>query len=912
MFLKSRVLLLAAITALGGAPSASAEEEDVFDLSLEELAEVVAIGIRGSLQQSLERKRNARNIVDAITAEDIGAFPDQNLAEALQRVSGVAIDRKSGEGAFTSIRGLGPQFVRVTANGRTLPSNVDNQAAGDAQLIANDGSRIVSFDQFQSGLVQALEVYKSPQADLIEGGLGGIVNVQTRRPLDIGKRALNFNVLGTFNALAESSDPRVSGLFNDTFADETLGFMVSASWDDRTVREDEIDIPDYDMRAFDLDGDGATDVSGFMPANLRGAFIEEERERLNVSSALQWRPSHRLEIALDVLYTQFNREPFILRLPFRTQAGISNAIVDAVQETDNGEDILTFFETAGARPRTFPYFLTADTDGISIGGNVDFQLNQQVGFNFDLALSENETHGSTDSVFYDAGPALASFDIRNRFIGTYAIDEDLNDPNRFTHATLTSSDSLSVDEELQARADVRYDFEQSWLESIQAGIAFRDRQRDDRTRGFSTNAFLGEPLTDIGTIAFPTSDFLTGINTNFPTSWIVPDVPVAMHRFLVERRDEIPSTTFDNATQPTSSDIQFEEQSLAGFVMLDLAGSMGETPYTGNVGVRIVETDQTTAGLVQDVEGFFTPPGGTASTIIFGPPNLERVDTSYTEILPSFNLRFELRDDLLFRFAGAKVMSRPGFAQLNPGQVSNASLRLIASGNPNLDPITAWQTDLALEWYFAEYAIVAVSPFMKWVDSFITQATTTQTLPDIDPDTGQPVVLNIVQPRNEKGARVGGVELIYQQAFGGLPEPFDGLGVQFNYTFVDTDAEFVNPRTGSTFDVPGLSRNTFNAVVFYEKGRLSGRLAFNQRDEFLASIADTRGNPLFTRKFNALDASLSYRFNDKVTFSFEGINLTDENVVQFNTIGRASREFFNFENNTGRRFTAGVRVQLGD
>ena len=185
-------------------------------------------------------------------------------------MTGVGIDRQKGEGAFLTVRGLGPDFVQVTTNGRAQVSNVQTQSSGDARNSNNNGSRIVGFDQYQSGLVQAVEVYKSPQANHYEGGLGGVVEVQTRRPIDIGRRVVSLSARAIHGELAGETDPAVFGLFSDKFADDTLGFMISAQWDDRTLREDEVDITSFTPveRGYDLDRDGTDDVTGFNPKNV--------------------------------------------------------------------------------------------------------------------------------------------------------------------------------------------------------------------------------------------------------------------------------------------------------------------------------------------------------------------------------------------------------------------------------------------------------------------------------------------------------------------------------------------------------------------------------------------------------------------------------------------------------------------
>ncbi len=896
--------------ALLAAPGLAEEAGSAGDQEYDE--EVVVVGIRGSLRQSLERKRNADNFVDAITAEDIGAFPDQNLAESLQRMTGVGIDRQKGEGAFLTVRGLGPDFVQVTTNGRAQVSNVQTQSSGDARNSNNNGSRIVGFDQYQSGLVQAVEVYKSPQANHYEGGLGGVVEVQTRRPIDIGRRVVSLSARAIHGELSGETDPAVFALFSDKFADDTLGFMISAQWDDRTLREDEVDITSFTPveRGYDLDRDGTDDVMGFNPENVRAVYTGQERERLNISAALQWRPTERIDVTWDLLYSEFNRETFLLRLPLRTNASINSGMVDAVQVNDNGTNVLATFETVNAVPRPFPFQADNEVESISTGINLDFAVNDRLNVSVDVALSQAENDGRELLYLTEvAGRVRVRTEMTGKDAPAVTIGRDLSNPADFITVGVGDRNQVLKDDEIQFRADAEYTFPDSdFLESIEVGVSYRDRERNDFGRGIFTTAFFGEPV--IGVEGFPVSDFLTGISTNFPKEWLNPDIHGAVQHYLVDRRNEIPEGSFRGLTERTASDILYDEQITAAYVMANFSGQIGDTPFSGNFGIRYVDTETEATGLVQDVTGFVVI-SPTLANLIFSDPFLRGSTNSYTEVLPSLNLRFELRDDLILRAAAASVLSRPAFGVLNPGQGGSAVLRLITSGNPDLEPITADQLDLALEWYFADYAIASAGAFYKTAEGFVETGTTFRTLSDvIDPQTDEPVVLRVNQPSNGPDTTIQGFEFAYQQTFARLPEPFDGLGVTLNYTFIDSADDFLNQLTGTKFGILGLSENTYNVSVFYEKGPFSARIAYNHRDEFLEDLTDTRGHPQFVDAYEQWDASLKYRMNDKVTFTLEAINLTDENVTLYHVLGTGSQEWFNAEQNTGRRIFAGVRVQF--
>ncbi len=498
---RSRPVLITAVlgAALLAAPGLAEEAGSAGDQEYDE--EVVVVGIRGSLRQSLDRKRNADNFVDAITAEDIGAFPDQNLAESLQRMTGVGIDRQKGEGAFLTVRGLGPDFVQVTTNGRAQVSNVQTQSSGDARNSNNNGSRIVGFDQYQSGLVQAVEVYKSPQANHYEGGLGGVVEVQTRRPIDIGRRVVSLSARAIHGELSGETDPAVFALFSDKFADDTLGFMISAQWDDRTLREDEVDITSFTPveRGYDLDRDGTDDVMGFNPENVRAVYTGQERERLNISAALQWRPTERIDVTWDLLYSEFNRETFLLRLPLRTNASINSGMVDAVQVNDNGTNVLATFETVNAVPRPFPFQADNEVESISTGINLDFAVNDRLNVSVDVALSQAENDGRELLYLTEvAGRVRVRTEMTGKDAPAVTIGRDLSNPADFITVGVGDRNQVLKDDEIQFRADAEYTFPDSdFLESIEVGVSYRDRERNDFGRGIFTTAFFGEPVIGV-------------------------------------------------------------------------------------------------------------------------------------------------------------------------------------------------------------------------------------------------------------------------------------------------------------------------------------------------------------------------------------------------------------------------------
>ncbi len=913
--------------ALPGVQVAFAEEDD--DQIIEE---VVVTGIRGSLRQSLDLKRDADNVMDALVAEDIGKFPDQNLAESLQRISGVAIDRMRGEGAQVSIRGLGPQFTRVLVNGRGALSGGTQAFAGN--IGDHTQTRTFRFESMQAELVQRVEVYKSVQANLLEGGMGGTINIRTRRPFDNGgRRIVAGNVFMTDDALADDNGYRFAGVYSDSFADNTLGFLVSVAGDDRITREDWFNIPDYEPKVFnnainlatgellrgcDLPGIANPNVGcGYAPGNIRQGVLVEDIQRINASAALQWRPNEQWDVTFDVLYSQMDRDYDDFQMPWRYQAGLANGASEVLLDENQ---IVTYIRTETSRPRPFQRPRTEDIQNQQFAVNAKYTPTEKWTLNFDISHATGTRDRFRPDNYYDIPAVPLIYDIRDGYIPKITVEENLLDPNVYDFIFYREGLDVSEDTETQFRFDATYHFDDGT--AFHAGLSYRDRERFWVRRSFAFGPrygdFPGEKLTDVNHYNLPVDNPFDGISgAEWPSDWLLPDHDDVRDKYLIGRRDEINPVRFEAANTAHAEDFTITEDTLAVYFMVEMSGTIGDFPWSGNVGARWVQIDRSSTGNVQPVETMVFLEAAGIWEFDLGPAEFQQHPNRFAEVLPALNLKFELREDLIARFAWGKVMTQPSFVDLNPGGTKHASTRRVQEGDPNLEPYIAEQLDIGLEWYPTDDAIIALQAFGKQVDSFIIQITELRDWvePDgstlYDPESGGNVRLQYQGPANEEGAFIGGVEFAAQYAFTQLPSPFDGLGVIFNHTWVDTDAEFINPGSGVAFDVPGLSRNTTNAVIFYEKYKVSARVAWNKRESFLTSITSLRGNPQFTSDYWQLDAGFGYQVTDKISIVFEAINITDENVDQFNLVGPVSRlEQLYVISNSGRRMQAGVRVRL--
>ncbi len=906
-------VLLGSTVSIGAAIAESEEESEVME-------EIVVTGIRGSMQQSLERKRNADHFVDAITAEDIGAFPDQNLAEALQRISGVAIDRKSGEGAFVSVRGLGPQFVATTIGGRVSASNVA-PGSHDGTGNSNPKSRAVGFHGFQSGLVHAVEIHKSPRADHVEGGLGGFVDIQPRKPFDLGKRHIALSLDTTINELSDDTAPGVFALFSDVLTD-TMGLMVSAQWDNRVFRSDQLHLTYFrDPRTAVING---VEIGpGYTPNNYLARMHTTDRDRLNISSSLQFRPSDRVDVTFDMLYASNVADETEYLRSFRIAQGHSR-LTDATVVDDNGTGIYTMYSSSGAGAFIQHATETVDNVAVNYGANLKIQATDNLALNFDVAVSDTEVPiQNRDALMRNTRTQMTYRQNGPGGVPSMSSSSPLTDVNHWSVVKHSVQEHLVDDSNVQFRVDATYQFDADWLDTAQVGVRTYRQERRDRARYLNSRAFINRPITEFGGgLAFPVeSNFLDALGAEFPSPILSPNFDALQETFIT-RADEIragggfSTGTGKSLDEYTSGrfneDINHEDDGNAIYAMVTFSGDLGDTPYSGNVGVRYVDNSTGSEGqIVQPLTIDYSDPS--APELVLSSPEFLNIGHDYTELLPSLNLRFDPRDDVVVRVALAKVFSRPAYRELNPRNSVQANNRTMNAGNGRLEPTVGVQFDLALEWYFADYSIVSFGLFTKEIEGFVQNDVELVPFGNvIDPDTNQPLVLEAFRPLNTGESDLVGMELAFQRTFADLlPAPFDGFGVIANYTYINSGTDFESAKTMASYSIPGLSENTINFTVFYEKGPWGGRISYNFRDDFLDNIGVAwQPHPYFVESYKQFDASFSYAPNDRLSFALEGINLTDESVYYYNRVGSGQEDHFSSAINAGRRFMLGARWKM--
>ncbi|MBV6851200.1 TonB-dependent receptor [Xanthomonas euvesicatoria] len=819
----------------------------------QQLDTVQVTGTRSSVTKAQLVKQNAEQIVDSIVAEDIGKLPDNNVAEALQRISGIQISRNYGEGSAIAIRGL--TQVRTELNGRDI-------------FTANDG-RGLSFEDVSAELLGGVNVYKNPSADMIEGGLGGTVDLRTRLPFDYDGRKIAGSVQYNYYDLADDGKPAFSGLFSDRWQTGIgeIGILVNYSQQKSPFRQDTISIEPWYTQT-DLPGYEGQGVS--VPHGAGINTTVGERERKTGAFAIQWRPNDAVEVYTQVLRSDYDFSwhdySFFALTGANPMQGLPGIQVNNRNEFVNGS-----FQNLPTESNTSLTERHSVTTDYSLGAK--WTVNEKLTLSTDFQYVDATTTGtryilSTGQVtspqfnvdFRGDLPRLSVTDAS----GAEGYLADVNNYNGWRYHLDNKDDNKGT--EFAWRSDMDLAFDSDFVRSFKAGVRYTDR--DAETKGniyrfMCINNCDGAPFSQypgIGVMTNPITDFFRGQSHAFGPTLTASDAAVANYQQTLAAFGASPLEFAPNNINTQN------EKTYAAYGVLRF-GVDGDIPFDGNIGVRVVRTEVGSQGVRTgtDAEG-----GG-----------LIPVDAqqTYTDVLPSLNLRWMLSDQLQWRFAASRGISRPTFDKLNPnlslstGTSNGASTFTGTAGNPSLEAVKADQFDTALEWYFGQGSMMYGTLFYKKVEGFIANAVFNEVYD------GQ--VWQITRPVNGDSGKIRGAELGYTQFFDFLPGWLSGFGLQTNYTYVDSEAPSpsATDTNGQSLTVPleGLSKNSYNAILSYETARFQGRVAYNWRSDWLVTTAGNgTGNlPVYNKGFGQLDASLRFNINDVWSISLDGVNLLD-------------------------------------
>jgi len=786
--------------------------------------EIVVTGVRASLLSAQLRKKNASQIVDSIVAEDIGKLPDQNTTDALQRVTGVQIERDYGEGSSVYVRGLSQ--VETTLNGR--------------EVFTAQGVRGLNFQDVPAELLGGIDVYKSPSANLIEGGLGGLIDLRTRRPLDFKKLTISATAKGLYSDLIHRLTPNVSGLIADkwnTGAGE-MGVLLSVSYQQRKFRSDLISTGAPATSTTVIPGKTVIAPSGAYDVTPAG-----DRRRFGVDAMFQWRPSPNLDLYAEAHYAKFDN----VNDTYGASVSLGGLTAEPGATLFSGtNDVATAtYLNAPLSVLAYTYDTHDKTTQFATGGT---WRNGRLTLSTDISYTKSTGTVGFDSAFLGATIPRFTQDLTAPVPASNVNGYDLLSGANNTIQFLLYQGFDNRADQFAGRFDGSYDLGDSFLKSIDFGFRYADRSAKSNQPSFFL--YSGASAATVQSIVAPNpfNDFFDKVAADTPLlrNYLVVPVPL-----LRDHRASVQTALGFSTTNPTPGALTYydvDEKTTALYIKANFGDS--NSLVDGNIGVRYVHT-------AENLSGNQTLPGGGTGPIA--------VNSKYDDWLPSVNVRFNFTDKLKLRLAASKAVTRPNFSDLSPGLTLNLGSQQGSSGNPFLKPLKADQLDASLEYYFSNKGSIYGAFFYKKVKNFLSTTVSLETYGG--------VTYNVTRPTNNQGGTIKGLEVGYQQFFDFLPGPLSGLGVQANYTYIDSAT--TSSIVGQVTPLQGLSKNTYNIVGIYEKYGLSARVAYNWRSTYFDSTYSLNGvtQPSYRRGYGWLDASLSYDVTPSVTISLEGSNL---------------------------------------
>ena len=823
------------------------------------LGTITVTGTRSSLESSEARKRDANQMLDSIVASDIGKLPDTNVADALQRVTGVQVTQDAGEGQTVAIRGL--TEIETQLNGNTI--------------FTAAGGRSLNFEDIPAELMAGVDVYKTPTADQIEGGIGGIVNLRTHRPFDFNGFKAAASAGTEYADLAGRSKPKASALLSNTWDSDIgkIGALIALSYQARPFRENYTGLTQPAVRS-DLYNVNPGTGQG-TPINVPGgeyyAYNYGTRTRIGVNGSLQWQPSKNLQFYLDSYLADFKQKQDTEAMYVNTSFGSANGITlypgtsDFKSGTFTNVGVQPESFTQDLRDKTYQLSLGSSwhaTDALTLDGNLSY-TNSKHSQNF----NEISLYGGAPAVTLNTATTVPTLGF-NGF--------SITNPANFNFSTVNNYRAHNTGTEKTARVDLRYDTENAFFQAFKVGYRYSDRSatnasiNDVRYSVASGTNYFGQPASVLPGLMGP-SRFSDLGSFTVPNPAAVRDAASIYRLFNLGTLPGFDPLSIYNLGEKTSG----------GYAAMDF-GSDGAVPISGNLGVRVVQTREAVSGS-QAVDGVISP--------------LNK-RSSYWNVLPSFNVQFNLTDKLQARLAASKTVTRPDFSQLSPSLTLTTFFHTGSAGNPDLKPMKADGYDGSLGWYFNKGGYLFGDVFYKKVTGFISYNT------DVEQFYGQ--AYQISRPVNSDHGTLRGVEVAYQQFFDFLPEAFRGFGMQANYTYVKSNATGIIP--GQTTPLANLSKNSSNLVLMYDNHDLSARLAYNWRSRFLSSTyyTNTSLEPVYTKSYGILDASLGYDITPHVTVTLDMVNLLGKHLTSYfirNTLPDATYL-------EDRRITASVRLKF--
>lgn len=834
--------------------------------------QVVVTGIRAALEQSINQKKNSVSVVDVITAEDIGKMPDKNVADSLQRLPGVTISSAgAGEGGFdendrVSLRGTNPSLTQTMINGHMVGS-------GDWFVLNQVGTvgRSVSFSLLPSEIVSRVIVRKSSQADIVEGGVAGTVDIITRKPLEFRKQLTLEASLGAVYAdLPGKTDPQFNAIINWKNSTNTLGVMFQAFSEKRSLRRDGQEMLGYSSIAagspIALD---KPDLAGVAYPNAIGsALFEQVRERNGGLLDVQFKPLANLTLDLSGFLSQmkatnYNRN--FLVWPSKILDGGKGQAPDAGYVVRNGTLVSANFTNQGVPGANRQYAIVdniyrpgANSETSFLNLDADWRVSDRLTLTSKVGSSKGKGETPKQAVFegdvFNTGASYALHGISGPADAALPNGNPANFAGTSLDWIFGASPARTQDQEDWLQVDAEYALDNGLISTVKFGVRGAKHSRDSvwvaQGPKWSADPFNAANLPAWNGQVYPGNYASSLGGGNFPRAvWQIDPAVLEAWGDKFSNRDALERQYFPG-------EFAMSEKNLAAYAMANFEGK----GWSGNAGLRLAQskvsvlTNVAIPGAVCDVQKPCAVPGA-ITTSAFGSFYRKPADNTYNDLLPSANLKVDLAKNLVGRLALAKTLSRPDYSALGGAVSLDDTNKTGSGGNPNLKPIRSTNFDAALEWYHAPRALVSAGLFHMKLDNYVSYGVSKATY--FNEQSKKFEEYSVSSPVNGQG-KVTGIELAVQQPLTG------GFGVSGNYTYANAKEQGGGPLVGA-------SRDTYNATGYFENDSVNMRLAYTYRSAFYNGL--DRSSAQYQDGVGTLSMSLGYKINDRLSLSLDGMNL---------------------------------------
>ena len=881
------------------APAAASSADNT---ESQQLDTIVVHGIRESLRRSLETKREADAVVDAITAEDIGKFPSTNVAEAMAQIPGVTIDRRFGQGERVSINGTDPSLNLTFLDGHPV--------AQTTWLYGEQPNRGFDYTLLAPEILGKLEVYKSQEARLPEGSVGGTIIMHTRQPLDLPANTISGAIGASYGDQSDATKPNASVLYSWKNPESTFGIAVSAQHYEEKVDRQGEEVFGY-SKVSSLSASpavaagiasGALNPDALVPQEINAAYFQQTRKRDSATLNMQWKPSDQFELDVSGLYIRekfnnFNQSMY----GFTTQTPQNitsltpgpNGLITGGHSCGNDDPTCPGLQSNGGNGPVNTYLdnqarvSTVTTKGLDLRG-----IYHGEGWGLTGQIGESKSDNTSNSQafiepYYNGG---YSWDIHRgiTFDDSAAAANPANwhdgdTPGGGWGGNFAKWPAKAKDDYAQLDFSKNFD---SFFNELLVGVRYAKHEE-------SRELFIygGVRTGNLATIGYDgLTDILDGFN-GFSGD--------QRHHVQTSFNDVIdwvrgsPLGTVPDAGSYLNNTYAIDQKSNAAYAQLNF----GADALHGNFGVRFVRTEIESSGFSYSGTPTYPAPAGSYQT----------ANTSHNNVLPSFNIAYDLAPDLVLRGAAAEVIAWAPYNQEVHNTFLNDTVLTGSGGNADLDPYKSINFDVSLEWYFAEQSVLAASVFYKNVLNYITNDSRIErqynSQRTTDPAGYQRIFVDghlgncdvdgfcdysVLRPLDGGRAKVKGLTLSYQQPFGET-----GFGLYANYTLADG-------TTKSGQDLPYNSKNSVNFSPYYEKGPFSARITYGWRSHYLAGGYVAGAPPASVDDYTELDASASWHFTENLSINVNAMNLLDETYLQY----LGTKDLIAGKYKSGRRYMA--------